>query len=104
MFSHGAARYDSGMSHFAGSRPPPDQVLVDIVDYVRGDAPSGALARETARYCLLDTLGCGLEALEYPACTRLLGPLVPGTRAPPTIVAPGTTGPRSRVQAGYLSA
>ena len=37
------------------------------------------LAYTTARHCLIDTLGCGLEALEYPACTKLLGPIVPGT-------------------------
>jgi 2-methylcitrate dehydratase len=101
MFMRDAARYDSGMSHFAGSRPPPDRVLVDIVDYVRGDAPSGALARETARYCLLDTLGCGLEALEYPACTRLLGPLVPGTTVPHGARVPGTRFELDPVQAAF---
>ena len=60
-------------------RPAPDQVLVDIADYVLGYAVDSALAYETARHCLIDTLGCGLEALEYPACTKLLGPIVPGT-------------------------
>src|ERR1700689_2784975 len=56
----------------------PDKVLTDIVDYVIDYEVSSALAYTTARYCLMDTLGCGLEALEYPACTKLLGPLLPG--------------------------
>ncbi|HKU00264.1 MAG TPA: MmgE/PrpD family protein, partial [Paraburkholderia sp.] len=63
-------------------RPPPDQVLADIVDYVLDFELDSALALTTARYCLLDTLGCGLEALSYPACTKLLGPIVPGTIVP----------------------
>ena len=62
-------------------RPAPDSVLVDIVDYVLNTGIDGALALETARHCLIDTLGCGLEALSYPACTKLLGPIVPGTIA-----------------------
>ena len=54
-------------------RPEPDSVLVDIVDYVVDTPISSDLAYDTARNCLIDTLGCGLEALEYPACTKLLG-------------------------------
>jgi 2-methylcitrate dehydratase len=50
-----------------------DQVIVDIVDYVENYEVDSDLAYETAWNCLLDTLGCGLEALEYPACTKLLG-------------------------------
>ncbi len=50
-------------------RPSPDQVLVDIADYVANHAVESAEAYETAHYCLLDTLGCGFEALGYPACT-----------------------------------
>jgi len=91
MFSDGAARYDTRM----------DQVIVDIVDYVRGYAAEGSLARETARYCLLDTLGCGLEALEYPACTKLLGPLVPGTVVPRGARVPGTRFELDPVQAAF---
>lgn len=71
-------------------RPAPDQVLVDIVDYVLGYEVTSALAYDTARNCLIDTLGCGLEALEYPACTRLLGPIVPGTVVPNGARVPGT--------------
>ena len=55
-----------------------DQVMIDIVDYVENYQISSDLAYQTAWNCLLDTIGCGLEALEYEACTKLLGPLVPG--------------------------
>lgn len=56
-----------------------DKEIVDIVDYVMKYQVGSDRAYETAWNCLLDTLGCGLEALEYQACTKLLGPLVPGT-------------------------
>ncbi len=56
----------------------PDRVLADIADYVLDYRAQGRLARTTARYCIMDALGCGLEALSYPACTKLLGPIVPG--------------------------
>ena len=59
-------------------RPKPDKVLTLIADYATGYQIRSKDAYETARYCLMDTLGCGLEALEYPACTKLLGPVVPG--------------------------
>ncbi|MBX3213599.1 MAG: bifunctional 2-methylcitrate dehydratase/aconitate hydratase [Labilithrix sp.] len=76
--------------HISTERPPFDSVIQDIVDYVlESEAPS-PLAYETARHCLLDTLGCGLEALEYPACTKLLGPVVPGTIVPHGAKVPGT--------------
>jgi 2-methylcitrate dehydratase len=51
---------------------------------------TASLAYTTARYCLIDTLGCGLEALEYPACTKLLGPIVPGHGGPNGARVPGT--------------
>ena len=90
------------MSHsISANRPPFDSVIVDIVDYVaRNDAPS-ALAYETARHCLLDTLGCGLEALEYPACTKLLGPVVPGTIVAHGAKVPGTSHQLDPVQAAF---
>ncbi len=50
------------------NRLSPDQILVDIADYVVDHCIDSNLAYETARYCLMDTLGCGLEALSYPAC------------------------------------
>jgi 2-methylcitrate dehydratase len=71
-------------------RPSPDQVLVDVADYVANYAIESAEAYETAHYCLLDTLGCGFEALAYPACTKLLGPIVPGTIVPNGAKVPGT--------------
>ena len=71
-------------------RPKPDQVLVDIVDYVTKYRIKSDLAYETARNCLIDTLGCGFEALSYPACTKLLGPIVPGTGVPNGAKVPGT--------------
>ena len=74
----------------SNQRPAPDQVLVDIVDYVLDYDVTSALAYDTARNCLIDTLGCGLEALEYPACTKLLGPIVPGTVVPNGARVPGT--------------
>ena len=64
------------------ARPEPDQVLVDIAEYVCDYVDRKSEAYETARYCLMDTLGCGLLALRYPECTKLLGPIVPGTEMP----------------------
>jgi len=67
-----------------------DQVLQDIADYVFAPAPDSTLAYETARHCLIDSLGCAFEALSYPACTKLLGPVVPGTTVPNGARVPGT--------------
>lgn len=83
-------------------RPAPDQVLVDIADYVLDTRRAEtALAFETARNCLIDTLGCGLEALQYPACTKLLGPIVPGTLVPNGAKVPGTPYQLDPVQAAF---
>jgi len=71
-------------------RPKPDKVLTDIVDYVSDYTVKSPEAYATARLCLMDTLGCGLEALEYPACTKLLGPIAPGTIVPNGARVPGT--------------
>jgi 2-methylcitrate dehydratase len=76
--------------HLSNIRPDPDQVLVDIADYVCKYNINSSEAYATARLCLLDTLGCGLEALYYPACTKLLGPIVPGTIVPNGAKVPGT--------------
>jgi 2-methylcitrate dehydratase len=67
-----------------------DRVLQRIADYVAEDAAFGSAACETARYCLMDSLGCAFEALDYPDCTRLLGPAVPGTVVPNGARVPGT--------------
>jgi len=74
----------------SNTRPAPDKVLVQIADYVDGYAPKSKLAFETARLTLIDSLGCGFEALAYPACTKLLGPVVPGTIVPNGARVPGT--------------
>jgi 2-methylcitrate dehydratase len=76
--------------HISNVRPAPDKVLVDIAEYVLNCEIKSPEAYETARYCLMDTLGCGFEALEYPACTKLLGPVVPGTVVPNGAKVPGT--------------
>ena len=88
-------------SHISNVRPKPDQVLVDIVDYVTKYKITSKLAYETARNCLIDTLGCGLEALEYPACTKLLGPIVPGTVVPNGAKVPGTQFQLDPIQAAF---
>ncbi|TCG06456.1 2-methylcitrate dehydratase [Paraburkholderia steynii] len=82
-------------------RPNPDTVLVDIVDYVLDYKLGSDLALETARNCLIDTLGCGLEALSYPACTKLMGPIVPGTIVPNGAKVPGTSFQLDPVQAAF---
>jgi 2-methylcitrate dehydratase len=82
-------------------RPDPDQVLADIVDYVLDYQIDSRLALETARHCLIDTLGCGLEALTYPACTKLMGPIVPGTIVPNGAKVPGTSFQLDPVQAAF---
>jgi 2-methylcitrate dehydratase len=71
-------------------RPKPDQALVDIADYAAGYQVTNEDVYRTARLCLMDALGCGLEALAYPACTKLLGPVVPGTTVPGGARVPGT--------------
>jgi 2-methylcitrate dehydratase len=88
-------------SHISNVRPDPDKVLVDIADYVCGFEIRSEEAYDTARCCLIDTLGCGLEALGYPACTKLLGPLVPGTIVPNGARVPGTQFQLDPVQAAF---
>jgi len=82
-------------------RPKPDKVLTDIVDYVMKYKITSKLAYETARNCLIDTLGCGLEALEYPACRKLMGPIVPGTVVPNGAKVPGTQFQLDPIQAAF---
>ena len=72
------------------ARPAPDKELVDIARYVTDYQISSAEAYDTARNCLMDTLGCGLLALRFPECTKLLGPLVEGTVVPHGARVPGT--------------
>jgi 2-methylcitrate dehydratase len=88
-------------SHISNVRPKPDKVLTQIADYATKYSIKSAEAYETARYCLMDTLGCGFEALEYPACTKLLGPIVPGTVVPNGAKVPGTSFQLDPVQAAF---
>jgi len=87
--------------HISNERPQPDKVLTDIVDYVLNYEIKNELAWKTAHYCLLDTLGCGFEALSYPACTKLLGPIVHGTIVPNGAKVPGTQFQLDPVQAAF---
>ena len=87
--------------HISNVRPKPDKVLVDIADYVTKYKVKSRDAYETARYCLMDTLGCGFEALAYPACTKLLGPVVHGTIVPNGAKVPGTQFQLDPVQAAF---
>jgi 2-methylcitrate dehydratase len=77
-------------SHIAKSNLPYDKEIVDIVDYVINFKVTSDVAYETAWNCFMDTLGCGLEALEYEACTKLLGPVAPGVTVKNGVKVPGT--------------
>ncbi|HTD04015.1 bifunctional 2-methylcitrate dehydratase/aconitate hydratase [Undibacterium sp.] len=88
-------------SHISNVRTEFDQEIVDIVDYVRSYQVESSVAYDTARNCLIDTLGCGLEALEYPACRKLMGPIVPGTVVPNGAKVPGTQFQLDPVQAAF---
>jgi len=88
-------------SHISNERPATDKVITDIADFALEYKIDSELAYATAQHCLIDTLGCGLEALEYPACTRLLGPIVPGTVVPNGVRVPGTSYQLDPVQAAF---
>jgi 2-methylcitrate dehydratase len=94
-------REASMSAHLSNARPEFDQEMIDIVDYVMHYKIGSALAYTTARLCLIDTLGCGLEALAYPACKKLLGPIVPGTVVPNGAKVPGTQFQLDPVQAAF---
>jgi len=97
----GGLRGELVSTHISNERPEPDQVLLDIADYALSYEVKSDLAYSTAQHCLIDTLGCGLEALEYPACTKLLGPIVPGTVVPNGAKVPGTSYQLDPVQAAF---
>ena len=78
-----------------------DKEIIDIVDYVENYEIKSEVAYETAWNCLLDTLGCGLEALEYDECKKLLGPLVPGTAVTNGVRVPGTNYELDPVQGAF---
>ena len=85
----------------SAKRAEPDQVLTAIADYVCGTEITSKLAYETAHYCLLDTLACGFQALDYPACTKLLGPVVPGATLAGGSRVPGTSYELDPVQGAF---
>jgi 2-methylcitrate dehydratase len=92
------------MSHHdirSAERPEPDRVLVDIARYARDARVTSGVAYETARYCLMDTLACGFQALAFPACTRMLGPVVPGATMAGGARVPGTSFELDPVQAAF---
>ena len=78
-----------------------DPVLADIADYVCDYEIVSDLAFETAHYCLMDTLACGFQALDYPACTKLLGPVVPGATLAGGARVPGTSYELEPVMAAF---
>jgi len=82
-------------------RPAPDRVLAAIADYVCGDAAFSDDAYVTARYCLLDALGCGIAALDSRECLRHVAPVVPGALLPGGVRVPGTALELDPVQAAY---
>ena len=85
----------------SAKRPDPDAILVAIAEYARGFTIQSALAYDTARDCLMDTLACGFLALKYPACKKLLGPVVPGASMPGGARVPGTSYELDPVQAAF---
>src|SRR5438445_579369 len=82
-------------------RPPPDPLLAEIAEYALSYATPSEEAMDTARWCLLDTLACGILALAYPACTKLLGPVVPGSTLPHGARVPGTRYELDPIQAAF---
>jgi 2-methylcitrate dehydratase len=90
-------------SHIADAnvRPDPDQELVAIADYICGAAIDSQEAITTARHCLMDSLGCAMLALQYPECTKHLGPIVPGTQVPNGARVPGTQFAMDPVKAAF---
>jgi 2-methylcitrate dehydratase len=82
-------------------RPEPDKLLVDIADYAANFASKSREAIDTARYNLMDTLGCGLLALRYPECAKHVGPVVPGATLPNGARVPGTAWQLEPVHAAF---
>ena len=91
----------STLDYKSAKRPDPDQVLVDVADYVLSASIESETAYETAYYCLMDSIACGLQALKHPACTKLLGPIVPGATMSGGARVPGTSYELDPVQAAF---
>ena len=88
-------------SAISNVRPPADHLLAEIADYALQQRAPSEEALDTARWCLLDTLACGILALKFPACTKLLGPVVPGTSIRHGARVPGTSHELDPVQAAF---
>ena len=88
-------------SNISKSSQPYDQEIIDIVDYVENYEIKSPVAYETAWNCFMDTLGCGLEALEYEACTKLMGPVVEGVSIANGVKVPGTNYVLDPVQGAF---
>src|SRR4030095_8820056 len=97
----GSAHNMSSHDYKSAQRPNPDELLVAIADYTKNYPVDSAQAYETARYCLMDTLACGFQALKYPACTRLLGPVVPGATMPGGSRVTGTSDQAAPVSSAF---
>jgi len=88
-------------SPISNVRPPTDALVAALADYALSTTPPSDEALDTARWCLLDTLACGILALDYPACTKLLGPVVSGTTITNGARVPGTAYELDPVQAAF---
>jgi 2-methylcitrate dehydratase len=93
--------HDLAGAYKSAKRPDPDSALVAIADYAHSAKIDSKAAYDTARYCLMDTLACGFQALKYPACTRMLGPVVPGAVMPGGARVPGTSYELDPVQGAF---
>ncbi len=91
----------SSFDYKSAKRPDPDDVLVAIADYATTTVIDSPVAYDTARYCLMDTLACGFQALQFPACTKLMGPVVPGATMMGGARVPGTSFELDPVQAAF---
>ena len=91
------------MSHTADQniRPETDDLIVTLADYALNHEITSDEAYDTARYCLMDSLACGCLALDFPACTNQLGPIVPGTIVPDGVRVPGTSHVLDPVKAAF---
>src|SRR3954468_134455 len=88
-------------SPISNVRPAPDALITELADYALSAKIASDEAYDTARWCLVDTLACGIMALAYPACTKLLGPVVPGTTIKNGARVPGTAYELDPVQAAF---
>lgn len=92
------------MAHFdirSAKRPDPDQPMVDIANYVADYSVDSQEAYDTARYMLMDSLGCSMLAMKFPECVKHLGPVVPGANMAGGTRVPGTSHELDPVQAAY---